>query len=82
MPDSPPTIGLLLGNPADRRLLRQFLLEQGYRVLAPAPPEADLSAWGSVRLILSDAPSARQHAGALMRLKQHPQTPYLPLLIV
>lgn len=79
--DPGPTIGLLLTNPADRRLVIGFLDQSGYRVRAGAPSETSLADWGEMSLIIADEPAARYYRHDLLALKQQTGGSFLPVLI-
>jgi diguanylate cyclase (GGDEF)-like protein/PAS domain S-box-containing protein len=75
------SVGVLVSNPGDRRLLVQFIEEQGYRVEAvdPALPPA-LPA--GVGLLVVDEIAARRHAPALLAKKLEAAPLVLPVLVM
>ncbi|RME46649.1 MAG: GAF domain-containing protein, partial [Chloroflexi bacterium] len=75
------TIGLLFSNPADRRLLADYLQELGYRVRAPEPLEVRPTRWEGVSLIIADRVAGRWHGEALLALKARSPAVLLPLLV-
>lgn len=75
------TIGLLVSNSADRKLLTDFLGQSGYRVRAAVPSDALLDDWGGSSLIITDEPTARAHGKALLALKHRAGGYFLPMLI-
>jgi signal transduction histidine kinase len=75
------TIGLLVTNLADRRLLFDFFRQSDYAVRAVAP-QAPLPAWQDISLIIADERAARRHMQALLALKQQDPHIFLPLLIM
>lgn len=81
------TIGLLINNAADRRLLIDFLSAAGYAVRAGDPFElstaagARLAEWTEVSLIIAGERAAREHGQELLALKNQPGGFFLPLLI-
>ena len=79
--DAVPTIGLLITNLADRRLVIGFLDQSGYRVRAEAPSEIALADWGEISLIIADERAARYYGKELLALKQQTGGSFLPLLI-
>ncbi len=75
-------IGLLLSNPADRRLLGDFLDSLGHKVRAPDLMTARLEMWSDVSLIIVDELAGRWYGRKLLALKQQSEAIFLPLLIV
>lgn len=75
------TIGLLITNPADRRLLLDFLQHSGYNMRGGAPQQVQLDEWSDVSLIIADESAARQYQQALLALKHQAGGFFLPLLI-
>lgn len=75
------TIGLLVTNLADRRLLVDFLQQAGYAVQSAAP-QAALPAWNDISLILADERAARRHMPELLALKMQDPHIFLPVLIM
>lgn len=75
------TIGLLLSNAADQRLLTRFLGEQGYEVRAGRPTPDALVAWSEASLLIVDTRAARYYGDRLLALKRRVPSSYLPLLI-
>jgi PAS domain S-box-containing protein len=78
----PHTVGLCVANPADRRLLEEFLRQAGHAVLAATPADPDPAGWERVSLLLVDEAAARQCAGQLVALKRRSGAVFLPLLIL
>ena len=78
---APHTIGLLIGNPEDQRLLADFLRASGYIVQAGNPLQtlADIAA---VSLIVADQRAARVHRKDLLALKERSAETFLPVVIV
>ncbi|MEB0135384.1 EAL domain-containing protein [Actimicrobium sp. CCC2.4] len=74
------TIGLLIADPTDRRLLTQFLQQTGHQVQILQP--SALSA-GNVdaALCITDEQAARRHGRALLDLKQQLRPLYFPVLL-
>lgn len=75
------TIGLLIANGTDRRLLSDFLSQLGYGVRAGTPSEVSLDDWAEVSLIIADEHAARQYGKELLALKHQSGGYFLPLLI-
>lgn len=81
------TIGLLIHNSADRRLLSDFLGAAGYAVRAGEPSElsrpegARLADWTELSLIIVGERAAREHGKQLFALKHRTGGFFLPLLI-
>lgn len=80
------TIGLLIHNSTDRRLLSDFLSAAGYAVRADEPsellrPGARLKDWTEVSLIIVGERAAREHGKELFALKHQTGGFFLPLLI-
>ncbi|RMG55539.1 MAG: PAS domain S-box protein [Acidobacteria bacterium] len=75
-------IGLLLSNPADRRLLGEFLGSLGHDVRAPELVAAGLEMWSDVSLIIVDETAGRWYGRKLLALKQQSEAVFLPLLII
>lgn len=79
--NSVPTIGLLITNSADRRLLAAFLHWSGYGVRAVAPSEVVLDDWTDLSLIITDERAAQLHKKELLALKNQSGGFFLPVLI-
>lgn len=75
------TIGLLITNTTDRRLLIDFLQHSGYQVRAGMPPAGLLDDWAEISLIIADERAARQYGKAMLALKNQLRGFFLPLLI-
>src|SRR5581483_6872126 len=78
---NPNTIGLLITNSADRRLLIDFLHQSGYRVRAGPPSEGAFEDWAETSLIIADERAARQYKNELLALKQQAGRFFLPVLV-
>ncbi len=76
------TIGLLIAQPADRRLMDDFLRSAGHEVVSEVPFNDHLERWKSVSLIVADAPAARGLGQELLDLKWTIGAGFTPLLIV
>ena len=76
------TIGLIIGDPADRRLLSDFLTQSGYGIRALAPSAPAFAAGAELSLLLADEPAARAYGRELLALKQQAVGLFLPLLIL
>src|SRR5512140_3366310 len=74
--DPPATIGLLIADIADRRLLVDFLQAAGYGVRAGA-----LDVWEELSLIIVDERAGREYGNELVRLKRQAGAVFLPLLV-
>ena len=74
------TIGLLISNSADRRLLVDFLQQSGYLVRADAPSQASLDDWAEISMIITDEHAARQYGKELWRSNIKSGGFFLPLL--
>ncbi|MCS7240565.1 MAG: PAS domain S-box protein, partial [Candidatus Bipolaricaulota bacterium] len=83
MSGRPPTIGILFSSAADRRLLREFLQEEGYLVFAPEPAEISALDFANVDLILVEAPLAKKMEEGLIDLKSRvgASFSFLPILV-
>lgn len=79
--ENPYTIGLLITNSADRRLLIDFLRDSRYYVRAGTPSQVSLDEWADISLIITDERAARQYEKELLALKQQSGGFFLPLLI-
>lgn len=75
------TIGLLVANATNRRLLVDFLTESGYGVRAGAPADLSFDDWGEISLMITDERAARQYKQELLALKHQAGGYFLPLLI-
>lgn len=75
------TIGLLITNSADRRLLIDFLHDAGYVVRAGAPSRVSLDEWADISLVIASEGAARQYEKELLALKHQSGGFFLPLLI-
>ena len=75
------TIGLLISNSADRRLLVDFLRQSGYRVRGGVPSEVSLDDWADISLIITGERAAREYGKQLLALKHQSGGFFLPLLI-
>jgi signal transduction histidine kinase len=75
------TIGLLISNSADRRLLIDFLQHSGYQVRAGMPSPGLLDDWAKISLIITDERTARQYGKELLALKHQSGGFFMPLLI-
>lgn len=75
------TIGLLFANPADRRLLVDFVTRLGHRPFAPASPNPNPETWPDVDLIIADQPAASRYRETLLALKARSKTVFLPVLV-
>ncbi len=82
MNDHAHTIGLLISNLADRRLLTDFLQHSGYTVRMSQPLPISLSSVTDVSLLIADEHAARQNVQEILALKQQSAEIYLPLLIL
>lgn len=74
--DLVPTVGLLVANVADRRLLVDFLETSGYGVRPGTLP-----AWEELSLIIVDESAAREYGNELVLLKRQSGAVFLPLLV-
>ena len=75
------TIGLLITNSADRRLLIDFLQHSGYQVRAGVPSEGLLDDWAEISMIITDEHAAQQYGKELLALKHQLGGFFLPVLI-
>jgi diguanylate cyclase (GGDEF)-like protein/PAS domain S-box-containing protein len=75
------SVGVLVSNPGDRRLLVQFIEEQGYKVVATDStlPPVLLSDFA---LMIIDEAAARRHAPALLAKKREVAPLVLPVLVL
>ncbi|MFT5962115.1 MAG: diguanylate cyclase (GGDEF)-like protein/PAS domain S-box-containing protein [Burkholderiaceae bacterium] len=74
------TIGLLVADPVDRRLLAEFLQQTGYQV--QILQAADLSAAGiNAAMCVTDEQAARDQGRALLALKRQLHPLYFPILM-
>ncbi|HDD24284.1 MAG TPA: PAS domain S-box protein, partial [Chloroflexi bacterium] len=76
------TIGILLSNPADRRLLTDFVTEMGYLTHSPSLQETNPDKWAELDMIIADETGARRHREALLNWKTRSETIFRPLLIL
>jgi PAS domain S-box-containing protein len=74
-------IGLLMGHPADRRLVSDFLRGSGHVVQAGVPSDLDLLDLTGLGMVIADTASARQHLAMLTALRRQTPDIVLPLLI-
>jgi len=76
-------IGVLFSGETDRKLLRDFLLQEGYSVSAPELPEFNPEAWDKIDLILVESSLAENLAQELMVLKQKTfwRFSFLPVIV-
>lgn len=77
----PTTIGLLISNSTDRRLLVDYLQQLSYRVRADVPSASMLDEWADISLIIAGERAARQYGKELLALKHQSGGFFLPLLI-
>lgn len=75
------TIGLVITNPADRRLLIDFLQTSGYEVRSGVPSELVLDDWAEVSMVITDEYAARQYRKELLALKYQVGGYFLPMLV-
>ena len=76
------TIGLLIANAVDRRLLIDFLQELGHTVYAVCPQDTSLEKFERVSVVICDEARARAFGKGLMNLKWQSGIAFLPLLII
>lgn len=83
MSDRPPTIGVLFSSRTDRRLLRDFLEEEGYLVFAPEPGQIAAEDLETCDLIIAEAEVARKMRDGLVNLKNRfgAAFSFLPVLV-
>ncbi|MGB8644829.1 MAG: sensor histidine kinase [Anaerolineae bacterium] len=79
---APVATGLVITDPADRRLLVDFLTGSGYEVRAGIPSEIVFADWVRLSLIVADERAARDYGRELLALKQQATGLLLPLLIL
>lgn len=75
------TLGLLISNSADRRLLTEFLEQSGYRVRIGAPSEGLFENWAEISMIIAGERAAQKYGRDLLALKHQLGGFFLPLLI-
>ena len=76
------TIGILLSNPTDRRLLVDFVTELGYQTYIPPPQEVCPGGWKEIDLIIADEAVARRCEEVLLNWKRRSGVAFRPLLIL
>ena len=77
-----PLISLLITNPADRKLIADFLREAGYRVFLSSLPKDRVEYERETKLIVADERAARWYGQKLIALKWQSGMNFLPLLIL
>lgn len=75
------TLGLLISNSADRRLLTDFLQQSSYRVRMGTPSEGLFENWAEISMIIADEHAAQQYRQDFLALKHQLGGFFLPLLI-
>ncbi|MGC8827093.1 MAG: PAS domain S-box protein, partial [Anaerolineae bacterium] len=80
----PETIGILVANSANRKLISEFCTERGLAVRAEGAPHSfDIRVWEDIDLFLVDELFASRHGKALLALKQRrPPGIFLPVLVL
>ena len=81
----PALVGVMLGDPVERRRIHDFLLQSGVEVLMNSHPDDTQStvfASPSVSMIIVDEWAAHRHSDALFKLKQSMHPLALPLLLL
>jgi PAS domain S-box-containing protein len=77
-----PLISLLITNPADRKLIADFLEDAGYRVFISSLPRERVEYQKGTSLIVADEKAARWYGQKLIALKWQSGINFLPLLIL
>lgn len=75
------TIGLLITNATNRRLLIDFLHQAGYEVRGSPPSDVALDDWADISLMITDERAARQYKSRILALRHQAGGYFLPLLI-
>lgn len=75
------SVGLLLADPADRRLVTEFLSQIEFNVLVIGEPDTDPDL-ESASVVIVDEAAARRHGESLFSLKKRMHPLYLPLLLM
>ncbi len=83
MSGKPPTIGVLFSSAADRRLLREFLQEEGYFVFSPEIEKNVVADLAGVDLIIVEKKVAQRFRDELINLKNRigAAFSFLPVLV-
>lgn len=77
-----PLISLLITNPADRKLIADFLRDAGCRVYLSSLPKDRVEYERETKLIIADERAARWYGQKLLALKWQSGINFLPLLIL
>ena len=75
------TIGLLLANALDRKLLSDFLRKSGYSVCAPEYAQLEIEKIDYVSAFIIDEALLQQCGNAMLKLKERSEAVFLPVLI-
>jgi len=76
------TIGLLVTDPADQKLLTNFLRESGCEVCAVSPADADLKRFEGISMAIADEAAAQKFRDEMLALKRHSEAVFLPVLVL